>query len=194
MPRECVSFHGAAGTSRQLCLARDWQSFSKLPRMAEQFVVRQAGPADGAGIAHVHVQAWREAYAHALPAATLAGLDENALAVSWAHRIANGLLAFVAQADSQTVGWATTSTGRDPDSPVPCELEGLYILQSLYGTGVGQLLLDAAIGSQPAYVWMLDDNPRAEAFYRKNRFTRDGAEMDGRMAGTLVHVVRFIRH
>ncbi len=42
-------------------------------------------------------------------------------------------------------------------------------------TGAGQLLLDAAIGAGDAYLWMMDDNPRAEAFYLRNGFVRDGS-------------------
>ena len=32
-------------------------------------------------------------------------------------------------------------------------------LYQVYGTGPGQRLLDAAIGEEPAYLWMLDDDP-----------------------------------
>lgn len=121
-------------------------------------------------------------------------MDESARASTWTRLIADGLTTFVAQVDSQIVGWATTSTGRDPDAPVPSELEGLYILQSMYGTGDGQQLLDAAIGSQPAYLWMLDNNPRAEAFYARNRFARDATEQEHNMVGTLARIVQLVRH
>lgn len=118
----------------------------------------------------------------------------RARAANWTRLIADGLTTFVAQAGNRIVVWATTNTGRDPDSPVPCELEGLFILQSVYGTGVGQQLLDATIGSRPAYLWMLDSNPRAEAFYIKNRFAHDGAEQEHGMVGTLARIVRLVRH
>jgi len=49
------------------------------------------------------------------------------------------------------------------------------------------------VGDAPAYLWMLDDNPRAEAFYRRNSFQRDDVERDGRMSGHLVHIVRLVR-
>ena len=77
---------------------------------------------------------------------------------------------------AEVVGWANTSAGRDPDRPRDLELEGLYVLDAYHGTGVGQALLDAAIGERPAYLWALAENPRAHAFYRRNGFVADGAE------------------
>jgi len=72
-------------------------------------------------------------------------------------------------------------------------LQGIYVLQEVYGTGAGQRLLDATVGDAPACLWMLDDHPRAEAFYRRNSFQRDDVERDGRMSGHLVHIVRLVR-
>ncbi|MFC9560779.1 GNAT family N-acetyltransferase [Agromyces sp. NPDC056965] len=74
----------------------------------------------------------------------------------------------------EVVGWANTSTGRDADGPRDLELEGLYVLDEFHGGGVGQALLDTAIGDRPAYLWALADNPRAHAFYRRNGFELDG--------------------
>lgn len=159
-----------------------------------QITVRRATVDDAGGIAHVHVQAWREAYARQLPAEMLAGLEEEPRAVRWAAIIEDDVTdVFVAEVDDRIVGWATSSNGRDEDAPVKRELEGIYVLRDVYGAGAGQLLLDAAVGESPAYLWMLDDNPRAEAFYRRNRFERDGVEHDRRMSGHPVHIVRMVR-
>ena len=87
------------------------------------------------------------------------------------HRMA----IWVAAVDDEVVGWANASTGRDADGPRDLELEGLYVLEAHHGTGVGQALVDAVIGDRPAYLWVLADNPRAQAFYRRNGFTPDGA-------------------
>ena len=50
----------------------------------------------------------------------------------------------------------------------------IYALRRVHGTGVGQALLDAVIGKDSAYLWVLEDNPRAQAFYRRNSFVPDG--------------------
>lgn len=72
-------------------------------------------------------------------------------------------------------GWANTSVGQDADAPRELQLEGLYVLDGHHGTGVGQALLDAAIGDRPAYLWALDVNSRAHVFSRRNGFALDGA-------------------
>ncbi|MGO4299930.1 GNAT family N-acetyltransferase [Leifsonia sp. RAF41] len=109
--------------------------------------IRRATVDDAAGIARVHVAAWREAYAGRMPAEFLASLDEERRARSWATILSSGETdAFVAERDGETVGWATAGAGRDENAPRDRELEGIYLLASAYGSGAGQLLLDAAIG------------------------------------------------
>lgn len=156
--------------------------------------VRPAVISDARGIAQVHVQAWREAYARQLPPEILDGLEVEPRVSRWASIIADESTdVYVAEVERVIVGWATSSDGRDTDRPVARELEGIYLLQRAYGSGGGQDLLTAAIGDQPAYLWMLDDNPRAEAFYRRNGFERDGAVREQRMAGTTISVIRMVR-
>ena len=45
--------------------------------------VRRAAESDAEGIAHVHVQAWHEAYSHLLSEETLASLREGPRADQW---------------------------------------------------------------------------------------------------------------
>jgi RimJ/RimL family protein N-acetyltransferase len=45
--------------------------------------------------------------------------------------------------------------------------------------------------ARPAYLWALDDNPRAHAFYRRNGFELDGAEQFDEL--WQVTEVRFVR-
>ncbi|UAJ81166.1 GNAT family N-acetyltransferase [Leifsonia sp. ZF2019] len=156
--------------------------------------VRPATVADAPGIAHVHVTAWREAYARQVPAEYLAALDTDRRATSWATLIASGTTGVqVAESGGAIVGWASTGTGRDADAPVPLELEGLYTLASVYGSGAGQRLLDAAIGSADAYLWVMADNPRARTFYARNGFRSDGSTKVETIGATAVEVVRLLR-
>lgn len=157
-------------------------------------MVRPAVGADAAGIAHVHVQAWRETYAHLVPADTLAALDEAARAERWERLIAAETPeAWVATDGGAVIGWATTGHGHDEDAPRPLELEGIYVLASHHGSGAGQRLLDAAVGGHPAYLWVADDNPRARAFYTRNGFVPDGLRTRYPLAGTPVDVIRMVR-
>ena len=155
---------------------------------------RPARPSDAAGIATVHVQSWRETYAHLVPADFLTGLDVDERAERWAGILEDGATDVVVALDAtRIVGWASASAGRDPLRPAPRELEGIYVVASAHGSGAGQLLLDAAVGDGPAYLWMADDNARAEAFYRRNGFARDGAVKQEPLGPVVLPVVRLSR-
>jgi GNAT superfamily N-acetyltransferase len=160
------------------------------PRCMHNARIRPATIADAPGIARVHwdshqttyvepgrvardrVEAWTMADRVARWTANLAIANDVYPTPEGFHRMA----IWVAVVDGAVVGWANTSAGRDADRPRDLELEGLYVLDVHHGTGVGQALLDAAIGDRPAYLWALADNPRAHAFYRRNGFVADGAE------------------
>jgi L-amino acid N-acyltransferase YncA len=162
--------------------------------MSGNLVIRQATVSDAAGIARVHVQAWRETYAHLLPEETLADQREEPRAARWREKVGDDTTdVWVALDEDAIVGWASASPGRDSDAPHPLELEGIYVLADHYGTGAGQALLDAIIGTKSAYLWMAADNPRAAAFYRRNGFAHDGTVEARPLAGTPISVVRLVR-
>jgi GNAT superfamily N-acetyltransferase len=77
-------------------------------------------------------------------------------------------------ARNEIVGFADAGPGRDEDRPQELELFSIYTLSRTYGTGLGAALLKAAIGESSAYLWVLEANPRAQAFYSKNGFHPDG--------------------
>ena len=157
------------------------------------FLVRRAGVEDALQIADVHVAAWRETYGPLLPAGALDSLDAGERAQKWAGIIAGGKEVLVAEDAGGIAAWASGGPGRDDDAPVDRELEGIYSPARVHGSGVGQLLLDAVIADSPAYLWVLDGNARAEAFYRRNGFRRDGAERDHAVAGIPRTTVRMVR-
>ncbi|GAA0417873.1 GNAT family N-acetyltransferase [Leifsonia naganoensis] len=156
--------------------------------------VRAATADDAPGIAKVHVASWREAYVRQLPAEVLAGLDVQRRAQTWSSIIESGdTRVWVAEMDGAIVGWASAGAGRDAEAPVPLELEGIYLLASAHGSGAGRSLLDAAVGTADAYLWVMADNPRAHAFYRKNGFAADGAAKVEQVGEAAVEVVRLVR-
>ncbi|MDP4331953.1 hypothetical protein Q7F20_01060 [Curtobacterium sp. A7_M15] len=76
-------------------------------------VVRPASVSDADRIARVHVQAWREAYAHLLPASFLAGLDVDAQAGRWRTVIADPQTdVLLVSIDDAVVGRASAGAGR----------------------------------------------------------------------------------
>lgn len=136
-------------------------------------------PSDAAGVAQVHTTGWREAYGELLPERFY---DEQVLAgrqAMWERALANPdavARTLVAEQCGKIVGFSHRGPARDADAPVPDELSSIYILSEVYGTGIGQALLDALLGDSPAMLWVAKQNPRAQRFYEKNGFTADGRE------------------
>ncbi|WP_354005586.1 GNAT family N-acetyltransferase [Rhodococcus antarcticus] len=139
--------------------------------------IRAAVPHDAPALGDVHVACWREAYVHLLSPAFLAAQDVHQRRRHWAQRLAapGPGLALVAVVDDQIVGSASAAPSRDKPPVREVELVGLYLLAAHQGTGLGQALLYAALGDQPASLWMAQHNLRARAFYARNGFTPDGA-------------------
>jgi ribosomal protein S18 acetylase RimI-like enzyme len=159
-------------------------------------VVRPAVASDAGDIARVHIAAWHETYTRLLPPGAFATLDDDlgARTSRWAGIIGDDVtIVHVAEVDGELVGWASSSAGRHEERPRDLELEGLYVLARHHGSGVGQALLDAALGTRPAYLWVAADNPRAQAFYRRNGFTPDGATDEHTLVGHPLPALRFVR-
>lgn len=129
--------------------------------------------ADAAAVARVNVQSWREAYSHFLSAEFLAAMSVERLTENWARIIAD-LPVHVAEVDGEVRGFSFARVTRAPDAPRPLVLGLIYQLESLHGSGSGQALLDAAVGNQPAFLWVAELNPRARRFYERNGFVLDG--------------------
>ena len=163
--------------------------------------VRAATKDDAHGIARVHVRSWREAYRHVFSSYLLDGLQIGTRAQRWERILIGGAHVWVALdamgaesgGGTSIVGWASAGPARDADGPAALELQGLYVLSAYYGSGAAQLLIDAALGSDPAYLWVLADNPRAQAFYRRNGFALDGVSRIESFGGEPAAEVRMLR-
>lgn len=173
--------------------------------MSLTFTLRRADPDDAEDFVRVHLQAWRESYARVLGPEVFERRDADRTAAV-EHRRA--VLARQAQSsaidnwlahsgDGRLLGFASAGPARDDDAPegIARELWSIYILAEAYGTGVGQSLLEQAVGAGPAYVWVLQDNSRAQAFYRRNGFVPDGEtkELPDVWAGTGMTEIRMVR-
>lgn len=145
--------------------------------------VRRAHVADAEGIAAVHAEVWRNAYAGILPAGYLARLSPMRLAMSYRRALAareHGHALFVAvapeaEAGSRTIGFVSGGRARRglrDGATAQGEVETLYLLDDWREQGVGRRLMRAmaahlaAIGCRSAFVWALTDNPAAH-FYRR---------------------------
>lgn len=138
--------------------------------------IRQARPEDAAAGAALHRNCWREAYADlADPVLLQARLaDVGRWITAWQEGLASGPPRLLAEADGELVGFGVAGPGRE-EAPQDTEVYALYVRQAWYGTGVAQALVDRMVGDRPAYLWVLEGNTRARAFYARNGFMPDGA-------------------
>jgi len=148
----------------------------------------------------LHNHVWRVAYAGLMPADYLIDRSDVEASRRWAHLIGsldsdgrdvNGRAVLVAQADDRLVGFLTVGPARDPEMSGRVELMSLYVHLDLHGTGVAQELAEHGLPDGPSYLWVLDGNHRAQAFYRKLGYHLDGATKPHEPTGTVE--VRMIR-
>ncbi|MCQ1946458.1 GNAT family N-acetyltransferase [Arthrobacter sp. zg-Y1116] len=168
------------------------------------FSIRRALPGDAEDFVSVHLQSWRESYAHVLGdevfrrrEADRSAAVEHRRAALAEQAMEPAIRNWLAHSeDGRLLGFASAGPARDSDADVPLELWSIYILAEAYGKGVGQALLEQAVDKEPAYVWVLEDNARAQAFYRRNGFVADGTskELPQVWAGTGMVEIRMVRH
>ncbi|WP_461189305.1 GNAT family N-acetyltransferase [Arthrobacter sp. Z4-13] len=141
------------------------------------YVLRQATPEDAEAVVLMHTRSHEECYPHLLSPAFFAArrkeiperVDRRRKYLDVPHPRIIAL-----DANDEVVGLADAGPGRDEEGPAALELYSMYVLARAQGGGLGAALLGAAIGESAAYLWVLEDNPRAQAFYRRHGFRPDG--------------------
>lgn len=125
------------------------------------------------GKAYVHWRGWHDAYPGLVSDAYLEKLTLETCeqkAFQWRDNI------LVAKDGERVVGFA----GYGEADPTTGELFALYVLKEYWGTGVAQMLMQAALEQLSAYpkigLWMIKGNDRAFRFYEKCGFRPTGEE------------------
>ncbi|WP_141631149.1 GNAT family N-acetyltransferase [Mobilicoccus pelagius] len=141
--------------------------------------IRHAHPEDARVMGRVHVEVWREAYTGLMRPEALAGVDPEIGAQRWARILAaprpDGATTWVGCTPTgEVVALASEGPARDADAPTAHEVRALNVLRSAYGTGLADLLMVDLAGDGPAYLWVVEGNDRAVAFYRRHGFEDDG--------------------
>jgi ribosomal protein S18 acetylase RimI-like enzyme len=151
---------------------------------------------DADEVGRVHIQVWREAYADHMPADFLEGLDPVQAAESFALRFEmdepDGIVVVATGRDGEIVGIASAGPTRDQDALTDWELYSINVLAAHQGSGVANQLITAAVAERPATLWVVRDNPRANAFYRRHGFSVEGATQTHEGSGA--SEIRMIRN
>jgi ribosomal protein S18 acetylase RimI-like enzyme len=162
--------------------------------------IRRAEVADAAAGAWCHLKCWQEAYAGLVAPERLAEKtgDPEQRTERWAGAIGAGMVRWLAfnpdpgaPVQDRVIGFSCPGPARDEDAPTALELYSIYVRGKWWGSGLGNRLLDVAIGKESASLWVLAGNERAKAFYRRHGFLEDGARVDEPFFG--VPEIRMVR-
>jgi GNAT superfamily N-acetyltransferase len=152
-------------------------------------VIRAATRDDADGIAAVHVASWRAGYAHVFPRSVLYADDfessRRQIWREWRFHPGQRVSVSVAPGD-RIVGFAAYGPERERARGFTGrgELYAFYFHPDSWGDGSASVLIDhvddrlRSEGFAEAVLWVLDDNPRARAFYENHGWTATGIAAD----------------
>lgn len=149
--------------------------------------IRLAKVVDAAGIAHVHVESWRTAYADIIPANYIEGMSADERTPLWRDWLTRDIKVFVSEENGRINGFISGGAIREPVQSCDAELFAIYLLKESQGQGIGTALLSALVESMVAKgyksmaVWVLEQNP-CKRFYEKSGARADrskGIEIGG---------------
>ena len=128
--------------------------------------IRRATVDDIETIARIHIACWRATYRGSLPDAHLDALDDNERIGRWRDWINADVFGAVDD-DSTIIGFSRVKDG---------EISHVYVDPNRQRSGAGRLLLNAVVEASNgnAFLWVLEDNHRARAFYEALGFMHDG--------------------
>ncbi|MBI2253930.1 MAG: GNAT family N-acetyltransferase [Proteobacteria bacterium] len=162
--------------------------------------IRLAHAEDAAGIADIHVESWRDAYAGLLPDSYLAHLDHQRHTIAWTRSLAGPeerRHTLVAVIDDEVVGFATFGPSRDGSPASEGEIYMLYVATDWREMGIGRQLVQAAFvalweyDKRTASIWCLAENAAAVGFYERMGGKRIAAPREERVGGACFEVLGF---
>ncbi|WP_211699409.1 GNAT family N-acetyltransferase [Mycobacterium spongiae] len=145
--------------------------------MPDGISLRQAGPADYENVAEMHYPSWRSSYRGIMTPQMLDLFDtQKWIDEEYPQRLTRpGWAMWLAEAQGRIIGMSIF--GPEIDNPDHLEVDSLYVAAGSERRGIGGLLLDHALSSEPSHdavVWCAERNFRARRFYQKKGFQLDG--------------------
>lgn len=149
--------------------------------------IRQLLPEDDRlAVSRIYAESWRHAYKGIVPQSFLDGLSEDNCGKNIDME---GRYNLVAVADGKLVGTSSYCRSRFPEYAEYGEIISIYFLPEYMGKGYGKKLLAAAVerlaemGHRDVFLWVLEENHGARAFYERCGFFPSGERMTSEIGG-----------
>jgi ribosomal protein S18 acetylase RimI-like enzyme len=163
--------------------------------------LRPATAADAPLIAAMHAASWQATYRDLLPGAFLERDVDEERAAYWRARMeapgGERRLVLIAERDDTREPVGFVCVEKQPDSQWGVLLDNLHALPAHQGIGVGKRLMRAAQewaraqGEQQIYLYVLEGNAPAIAFYERQGWEYSGAEPD-HLGGADITALRYV--
>jgi len=152
-------------------------------------LVRRAEVDDAGAIATCHIHSWQVGYQGVISNDFLRSLslDLPQRTARWQTLILGaepeGRFILIGEIDGEVAGWLSGGPYRDgrPGESELGEVYGCYVDPAHWREGVGSALMASALerllrdAYPEALLWVLEENPRARAFYEQLGWVADGA-------------------
>ena len=146
-------------------------------------------------ISRIYAASWKIAYKGIVPQTYLDQLCE----LRWSPILVEKTLkSFVFLDKGHYIGTSSISPARDKKMAGWGEVISLYLLPEYFGKGYGRTLLDFCLvelknsGFGRIYLWTLEKNERARAFYEKYGFECDGEKLVCNIGGENLTEIRYV--
>ena len=143
--------------------------------MGTDIVLRPGRLEDAEALATLHVEVWRETYAHLAPPDAYLALDEAKRMPYWQRTLSSGdpmTGAIVATDGSAPLAVAAFGPSSNSDMAQATEIKHCYVRRSARGTGLGKRILLATFdalrseGCDTVWLAFVEENTAARNFYR----------------------------
>lgn len=160
-------------------------------------VIRRLNASDDRlAVSGIYEASWKYAYRDILPRRYL----ESIPAGRWVSGLDRGeMTTLVALEGGVYIGTASCCGSRFPEFDGWGELVSIYLLPEYMGRGYGRPLLEAAVsalasqGYRNVFLWVLEENRRARAFYERSGFRNGGTFLEDVIGGKPVRELAYCR-
>lgn len=161
---------------------------------------RDAAAQDASLISHIYATSWRKAYRGLISQDYLDRLpDDYWVSSVRAWLSSDRFSGLIILDDKRPVGCAIYGRGRDEDHGDWGEIVSVYLLPDVTRRGLGTALMQETLrrmrddGFTRFYLWAIDGNAAADAFYRGLGFKVTGDHINYSIGGQNVRDIRYVK-